>query len=409
MKNHTIAVILLASGVSSRTESSIPKQFFKLSNITLFEECLHTFYNNSAINYILPVVSQQHLSIIKPILEKFNPHTNSTPKTLTYHKASTNQLVTILPYCEGGASRNQSVLSGLLALKKINPTKVLIHDVSRPFINNSIINELINNTTNNVGALPALKVTDSFKEVENNFIVKDVAREKLYSVQTPQGFMFQEILSAYTNSKTTYNDDSSYFLENKKNKVKIIKGNIENSKITFPEDFEYLKKIVVTQETRVGQGIDIHEFTENAPLYLGGIQISHSKGLKGHSDADVVLHAVVDSLLGTIGLGDIGDFFPPSDPQWKNASSHIFVAKAMELIQAQNGTIINLDITIIAEEPKISSHKLAMKENIAKLLGVNPERINIKATTAEKLGFVGRGEGIYSCSIATIQFSNYRK
>ncbi|XWO13641.1 Bifunctional enzyme IspD/IspF [Candidatus Hepatincola sp. Pdp] len=389
MKNNTIAVILLASGLSSRTESTIPKQFFKLSNITLFEECLQTFYNNPHINYILPVINKQHLNTIQPIIANYSNQPHSPQ---------------VLPYCEGGNSRNQSVLFALLALAELDPTKVLIHDVSRPFISNSIINEVINNITNNIGVLPALKITDSCKEVENNFIVKDVAREKLYSVQTPQGFMFQEILSTYTNSKNTYNDDSSYFLENKKNKVKIVKGDMKNSKITFPEDLEYLKKIVTNQETRVGQGIDIHEFAENTPLYLGGVKIPYSKGLKGHSDADVVLHAIVDSLLGTVGLGDIGDYFPPSDLKWKNASSHIFVAKAQELIRAQHGTIINLDITIVAEEPKISSYKLAMKENIAKLLELSPERINIKATTAEKLGFVGRGEGIYACSIATVQF-----
>lgn len=394
MKNNTIAVILLASGVGSRVKSSTPKQFLKLSNITLFEECLQTFFNNSAINYILPVINKQHLSVVKPLLASYSNSKTSTPQ--------------ILNYCEGGTSRSQSVLRGLLALKELNPTKVLIHDVSRPFVSNPIINDVINTIAPKIGALPALKITDSIKEVENGFISQNVERDKLYSVQTPQGFMFQEILNAYLFSKNTYNDDSAYFLENKQNKVKIITGDIKNSKVTFPEDLEYLKKITMKTETRVGQGIDIHGFAENTPLYLGGIKIPYPKGLKGHSDADVVLHAVVNSLLGTIGLGDIGDFFPPSDSQWKDAPSHIFVTKAKELVQAKSGIIINLDITILAEEPKISPYKLSMKKNIANLLEINLECVNIKATTAEKLGFIGRNEGIYASCIATVQFSNYK-
>ena len=298
----------------------------------------------------------------------------------------------------GGDTRQLSVRAGLEALAADPPERVLIHDAARPLIPHEIITRLLEALEGSCGAIPTLPVVDSLVVAQGAVRAGKADREALRRVQTPQAFRYTEILAAHRawTGPPDAGDDAEV-LGAWGGEVVLIEGSETLKKLTLPEDFTSPPLPV-----RCGTGYDVHRLVEGEELWLGGIRIAHDKGLSGHSDADVVLHAVVDALLGAIGDGDIGSHFPPSDPQWKGAPSSAFVRHAAERIAAAGYRLGNLDLTIICEAPRIGPHRDAMRAAIAGLLGVDIAQVSVKATTTEQLGFTGRGEGIAAQAIVTL-------
>lgn len=296
----------------------------------------------------------------------------------------------------GGATRQQSVARALSAIGSAD--RVLIHDAARPDLPETVIARLLDALDNAPGAIPVLPVVDSLSRDENGLMVGTARREELRRVQTPQAFRFADIRSAHAawEGDPVAGDDAQV-LRAAGGAVAHIAGDERLAKLTFAEDF-----MTALPPMRVGMGYDVHRLAEGEELWLGGIRIEHDRGLAGHSDADVALHAIVDALLGAIANGDIGSHFPPSDPQWKGASSDRFLAHAARLVTDAGYAVGNIDLTIICEAPKIGPHRQAMRERIADLLGVDINAISVKATTTERLGFTGRGEGIAAQAIASV-------
>ncbi|GAA5095362.1 bifunctional 2-C-methyl-D-erythritol 4-phosphate cytidylyltransferase/2-C-methyl-D-erythritol 2,4-cyclodiphosphate synthase [Bartonella acomydis] len=315
---------------------------------------------------------------------------------------------------EGGETRQISTLHGLHALKNFRPKYVHIHDGARPFIENQLFERIHTTINHQEGVLPVLAVSDTLKHVNNaHHVLETIPRTHLYSAQTPQCFPFELILAAHEKAqqfcKDDFTDDCA-IAEWFGIPMRTVPGDPNNIKITWHEDFDtahlYLqKKMQIFPDIRIGNGYDVHSFEEGTSLTLCGIKIPFHKKLNGHSDADVALHALTDALLATRGAGDIGTHFPPSDPQWKNASSEIFLRHALDIVTQAGGRIANVDITLIAEEPKIGSYRQIMVENLMHILKISSDRISIKATTNEKLGFIGRGEGIAAFATASVLYS----
>ena len=296
-------------------------------------------------------------------------------------------------FITGGESRHLSVSRAIKVLPK-NNFLLLIHDAARPGIDHLIIDKLINGLGKEFSCvIPTLPMNDSV--IKKDKFLSSVKREKLYRIQTPQIFS-SNVLSFKDFNKNNDASDESEIIIRKNKKVKIIKGNEKLHKITTEWDYKFLMNIFDTKNNiRIGNGFDVHAFTkEPSKLILGGVIIDYQFGLKGHSDADVLLHSITDAILGSISMGDIGTHFPPNESKWKNANSSIFLKKSLKLLKEKNGEINNLDITIICEEPKISKYTKEIQKNLSKLLNIKEEKISLKATTTEGLGFTGRKEGI---------------
>ena len=296
----------------------------------------------------------------------------------------------------GGETRQQSVLIGLEAIASAEI--VLIHDAARPDIPYQVIERLLAALTDHPGAIPVLPVVDSLVFEKSDLMGLPADRELLRRVQTPQAFHYDTILQAHLawDKRTTASDDAQV-LQAFGGEVALVEGDERLKKLTFANDFEDARPPV-----RIGTGFDVHKLAAGEELWLAGVKIESEYGLAGHSDADVALHAVVDALLGAIACGDIGSHFPPSDPQWKGASSDRFLQHAAKMVESAGFRVGNIDLTIICEAPKIGPHRNAMRGRIAELLGVDIEAVSVKATTTEGLGFAGRGEGIAAQAVATV-------
>ncbi|MBX7531575.1 bifunctional 2-C-methyl-D-erythritol 4-phosphate cytidylyltransferase/2-C-methyl-D-erythritol 2,4-cyclodiphosphate synthase [Qipengyuania sp. 1XM1-15A] len=296
----------------------------------------------------------------------------------------------------GGETRQQSVANGLAAVG--NCDRVLIHDAARPVLPRAVISRLLNALEDRPGAIPVLPVVDSLAVDNAGVMAGSAQRDALRRVQTPQAFRFGEITAAH---RAWQGDllagDDAQVLAAAGGSIALVEGDERLKKLTYAEDF-----VSELPPVRIGSGYDVHKLVSGEELWLGGIRIEHDKGLAGHSDADVALHAIVDALLGAIGNGDIGSHFPPSDPQWKGASSDKFLSHAAKLVDEAGYRTGNVDLTIICEAPKIGPHRDAMRDRIANLLGVDTGAISVKATTTERLGFTGRGEGIAAQAVATV-------
>ena len=327
-----------------------------------------------------------------------------------YHESlaglSSGKLLQPVP---GGATRQLSVAAGLDALAQLSPDAVLIHDAARPFISSNCIAGTISALELFDGAIAAAPVTDTLKRGEGGMISGTVSREGLWRAQTPQTFRFQKILEAHRaaaeTAQTDFTDDAA-IAEWAGLTVALVENASENMKITTAGDLA-MADLIATRgaaDVRCGTGFDVHAFAEGDHVTLCGIKIPHTQGFEAHSDGDAGLHALTDALLGTIGAGDIGDHFPPSDPQWRGADSAIFLTHAVKLVTARGGRITNADLTLICERPKIGPHREAMRARMAELLGVERERVSVKATTSEGLGFTGRQEGIAALATATVVF-----
>lgn len=389
-----IAALIVAAGRGNRFGSSTPKQYQKLMGKLVLRYSLERFANHPSI------------SIVKTVIHPNDKH--------LYDEAATG--LNILPPTNGGEARQDSVRLGLQSIQDENPDIVLIHDGARPFVCNEIIDAAINALSNDIdGAIPAIQITDTLKrattqnEEELPIIEGTIDRKYLWSVQTPQAFKFKVLFDSHLKTAGKQLTDDAAVIEQFGSKVALSKGKEENFKITSFKDLKKAENALNNFKRdnnmiKIGNGFDVHKFATGNSVILCGVEIPHTHKLEGHSDADVALHALTDALLGTIGAGDIGTHFPPSDDKWKGAKSDIFVKHAVELIEQKDGNISNIDITIICEAPKIGKFRQEMVDNLSLITGVNPENINIKATTTEGLGFTGRKEGIASMCSVLISF-----
>ncbi|WP_141211570.1 bifunctional 2-C-methyl-D-erythritol 4-phosphate cytidylyltransferase/2-C-methyl-D-erythritol 2,4-cyclodiphosphate synthase [Brucella grignonensis] len=386
------AAVIVAAGRGERAGQSTegPKQYRRIGGEAVLARTLRAFAQCAAIDQIVVVIHADDAALYDNAIAD---------------RSSNIRVVT------GGPTRQESTRLGLLALGEDAPQYVLIHDGVRPFIEQDLLARIFDNLTPEEGVLPALAVSDTLKQSASDGTVKTtVPRAGLFAAQTPQAFPFAPILvaheKAFTSGRSDFTDDASiaefYGLS-----VRIIEGSADNTKLTWAKDIEMADKrlrhgMTSFPDIRTGNGYDVHSFEPGDHVTLCGVAIPHDKKLNGHSDADVALHALTDALLATRGAGDIGTHFPPSDPQWKGAASHIFVEHAVKIVREAGGRIANADVTIIAEEPKIGPHRPAMTEAMANMLGISLDRISVKATTNEKMGFVGRGEGIAAIVTATV-------
>jgi len=315
----------------------------------------------------------------------------------------------LLPPVHGGAERSDTVRLALEALAPRTPEVVLIHDAARPFASPALYRALADHARTGEGAIAAEPVVDALWREADGLADAPAPRAGLWRAQTPQAFPYRALLRAHQAGGPPALDDAEVF-RRAGGRVRLIPGEPENFKITTTADLARAEGLVAAREARmsdirVGHGFDVHRFCPGDHVRLCGVAIPHDRGLEGHSDADVGLHALADAIYGAIGDGDIGQHFPPSDPQWKGAESHIFLRHAGERVAARGGRIANVDVTLLCERPKIAPHAAAMKARIGELLGLEPDRVSIKATTMERMGFVGREEGMGAIATATVILS----
>ncbi len=302
----------------------------------------------------------------------------------------------------GGATRAASVQAGLAALTGPPEARVLIHDAARPFLDAATINRVLAALDVQEAALPVLPVADSLRRGTDGVMGESIGRDGLWRAQTPQGFRLGALRRAYAAwpAGSAPTDDVEVARAAGQG-VALVAGDPRLMKLTFPEDFA-MAEAIIPRQTRVGQGFDAHRWGPGSSVWLCGVEIPHDQTLIGHSDADAGLHALTDAILGAMGDGDIGDHFPPTDPQWKGASSDRFLVHAVERLHARGGRLVNIDVTLICERPKVKPHRQAMRERLAALLSLPLDAVSVKATTTEAMGFTGRGEGLAAQAVATI-------
>ncbi len=386
-----IAALIVAAGRGSRAGGEVPKQYAWVGGAPVIVQSLHTFGSLDEVGWVQYVIHPDDADLYRQQLGE-----------------SWNKLQ---PPAFGGATRQASVLAGLLALEEHKPDYVLIHDAARPFVSHMTIAKVIASLAKYPCAIAAVPLADTLKRADSSGVVSEtIERAGLWRAQTPQGFRFSDILNAHRAAaaagKHDFTDDAAV-AEWAGLDVALVEDSAANVKLTTAEDIVAADRrlrsaMTETYETRTGTGFDVHKFCDGDHVWLGGVKISHTHSLEGHSDADVVLHALTDAILGAIGDGDIGQHFPPSDPKWKGAASKIFLEDAARRVRERGGKIVNVDVTVLAEAPKIGPHRRATQAVIAAALGLTPDRVGVKATTTEGLGFIGRGEGIAAMASATL-------
>ncbi|WP_373085575.1 bifunctional 2-C-methyl-D-erythritol 4-phosphate cytidylyltransferase/2-C-methyl-D-erythritol 2,4-cyclodiphosphate synthase [Sneathiella sp.] len=378
-----VIALIVAAGRGQRTGLDLPKQYIEIAGKTVLRRSVEAFARHPGIDEVCVVINAEDEE--------------------RYQKALGE--LAVRPWVAGGAERQASVANGLESLTETPPNFVLIHDAARPFVTQALITDCLEALHRAEAVLPAVRSTDTLKICEGNVITGGIDRDTVVAAQTPQCFAFAPILAAHRAFAGSGATDDIALAEMAGLTVAMVAGDVENFKITTAADIDKARRRIVgaLTDVRSGQGVDVHAFEAGRELWLAGIKIPHNKGLKGHSDADVALHALTDALLGALGAGDIGTHFPPSDSRWKGVASEIFLKHSASLIAAANGVISNIDLTIICEAPKISPYRQAMIARIAEILGISEARVSVKGTTTEKLGFTGRGEGIAAQAIATIR------
>jgi 2-C-methyl-D-erythritol 4-phosphate cytidylyltransferase/2-C-methyl-D-erythritol 2,4-cyclodiphosphate synthase len=370
------AALIVAAGQGTRIGAPVAKQFAPLAGKPMLAHSFAALSSHPAIDSVMVVIGEGQEAALDAALGEVS-------------------------FVIGGATRRESVANGLAA---IDAEQVLIHDAARPFLSHAVIDALLAALETHEGALPALPVADTLAQ-GGEALGETVPRDGLVRVQTPQAFRTATIRAAHqawpTDREAT---DDAQMVRALGRTVAIVPGDIALEKITHPADFVAAEaRHAAAMRVRTAQGYDVHRFAVGEELWLGGVRIPHDKGLSGHSDADVALHAITDALLGVIGAGDIGMHFPPSDPQWRGAASARFLEHAASLLAAQGGVIDFIDLTIICEAPKIGPHRDSIRASIAAILHLPAARISVKATTTERLGFTGRGEGMAAQAIATVR------
>jgi 2-C-methyl-D-erythritol 4-phosphate cytidylyltransferase/2-C-methyl-D-erythritol 2,4-cyclodiphosphate synthase len=375
-----VIALLMAAGRGSRFGADRPKQFLPLLGRPVLRHAAEALLAGGHVDAILPVVGPGESAAVEALLAGL-PH---------------------LPAVEGGATRQDSVRAGLEALAADPPELVLVHDAARPILPPGTIPALLAALAEHPGAIPAQPVSDTLKAGEAGIILRTLPRAGLFRAQTPQAFRFATLLAAHRAATAEVTDDAA-LLEQAGLSVALLPGSESNLKVTYPEDLPRAEAALLpTLIPAMGTGFDVHRLVEGRPLILCGVTIPHPLGLDGHSDADVGLHALCDAIYGALAEGDIGRHFPPSQMQWKDADSARFLRHAAERVAARGGIVTHVDVTLICEQPKITPHADAMRNRLAELLGIPVGRVSVKATTTEKLGFTGRGEGIAAQAAATL-------
>ncbi len=376
MTNHSTAALIVAAGRGTRAGGLVPKQWQSVAGKPVMDWTLEKFAAHPQIDRIVLVLHPEDLG---------------TPLAV-----QPDEVVA------GGADRAASVRAGLAALADTGTTHVLIHDVARPCVSNTVISAVIAALDRLDAAAPALTVTDALWTGDDSIVTGVQDRSGLFRAQTPQGFNYAAIVAAHAAHPGGAADDVEV-ARHAGLSVAIVPGSEDNLKITHPADFERAARILRgPMSIRVGNGFDVHAFGPGDHVTLCGIDIPHSHGLVGHSDADVSMHTVTDAIYGALSEGDIGQHFPPSDPQWKGAASEIFLRHAVQLAAEKGFGIGNVDCTIVCEYPKIGPHAAAMRNHMARLMGCSLDQVSVKATTSERLGFTGRGEGIACIATCTL-------
>lgn len=389
----TISALIVAAGrgVRAASESALPKQYCPIGGVPILARTIAAFADHPRVHEILVVIHPDDASL--------------------YASASRPFAARLRKPVAGGVRRQDSVCLGLEALAEAAPSSVLIHDAARPFVDRALIDRVIDSLAANDATLPCLPVADTLKWVARGKVIGTAERDQLFRAQTPQGFKFEAILAAHRKaakeSGRAFTDDAAvaewYGLD-----VALVEGAEDNRKLTTAEDMRLADELLQPRRghdagtMRVASGYDVHAFGPGDAVILCGVSIPHEKKLVGHSDADVALHALTDALLGTIADGDIGVHFPPSDARWRGAASEIFVKHAAAKVRERGGSIVHADITLLCEAPRIGPYRDQMRGRVAELLGIEPSRVSLKATTNEGLGFIGRGEGIAAIATATV-------
>jgi 2-C-methyl-D-erythritol 4-phosphate cytidylyltransferase / 2-C-methyl-D-erythritol 2,4-cyclodiphosphate synthase len=386
----SVAVVIVAGGAGFRAGGELPKQYQLIGGRPVIWWTLKAFVDHPGVSHVQTVIGAGHGSLFAEAIAGLK----------------------VAPPVVGGDTRQDSCRIGIAACTGAGLQKVLIHDAARPFVSADLISHVIAELDRSEGVVPGLPVADTMKFAPGGLVERTVDRQGLWGVQTPQGFDLKAILvaheKAYDQDLGGLTDDAAV-AEKFGIKVRVIAGRVENRKLTTAEDIREADQFLMARanserpDVRVGQGIDFHEFEDGDAVVLCGIKIPHDRKLKGHSDADAAMHALTDAILGALGEGDIGTFFPPSEAKWKGVSSSLFLQKAVDLLNERNGIIANVDITILAEAPRVGPHIVAMKTLLSPLLHISADRIAIKATTTEKLGAIGRREGLAAFATATVR------
>ena len=374
----TTTALIVAAGSGSRMGGPIPKQFRRLAGKPVLRWAVEALIRHPAVQHVRVVVGPGQQQDAAAALEGF----------------------AVGDFIEGGAERADSVRRGLAA---IEGEAVLVHDAARPFCPPAVVDRLLASLEFFEGAAPVLPVGDTLARVGET-LEEPVDRNDIGRVQTPQAFRLGALKSAYERWEGPSPTDETTVVRAAGMRVAVVEGDPALDKLTLPSDFERAEQWLAGRlSPRTGMGFDVHAFSGEGPMRLGGIEIAHDRGLAGHSDADVVLHAITDALLGAAGLGDIGEHFPPSDARWKGADSSLFLTHAVELLRAMGAVIDHIDCTVIAEAPKVGPYRAAMRDRIAEIAGLSVDRVSVKATTSEGLGFTGRREGIAAQAVASIR------
>ena len=384
--------LVVAAGRGSRLGGEVPKQYRNLGGRPVLRYSLQAFLEHPRVDAVGAVID---------------------PEDRPHYDAATQGL-DLLPPVAGGETRQDSVRLGLESLAGLGPARVLIHDAVRPFVDPAVISRIIAALDGKPGAIAAVPVTDTLKRAADDNIAETVDRKELWRAQTPQGFRYPEILAAHRAAHRAATGagltDDAAVAERAGLEVALVMAGEDNFKITTEADLERAQRLIgeTTTEVRVGMGFDAHRFAANKAkeevhVMLCGVAVAHDRQLLGHSDADVGLHALTDAILGAIGQGDIGSHFPASDPEWRGAASETFLRHAARMVAERRGEILHLDLTLICEAPKVRPHHAAMVAQIARILDLSENRISVKASTTDRLGFTGRGEGIAAQAAATLR------
>lgn len=398
MVSHSdIAILVVAGGRGSRAGEGLPKQYRPLAGVTVLARTLAAMRAGAPGARLKVVIHPDDQGLYAQSVAELDAATRDALSGVAL----------------GGATRQESVRNGIEALAQEGaPEIVLIHDAARPFATPELIGRAIEAARAHGAAVPGAPVNDTVKEIDAaGFVVATPDRARLRAVQTPQSFRFPLILEAHRAAAAGAREltDDAMVAEAAGCAVFVFPGDPANFKLTTPEDFaramDQLKapSLADLPDVRMGQGYDVHAFAEGDHVWLGGVAVPHSHALAGHSDADVLMHAITDAVLGAIAEGDIGAHFPPSDPQWKGAPSRIFLEHACKLVRGRGGMIAHIDATIVCEAPKVGPHRDAIRAKLAEIMGMTLDRVAIKATTTEKLGFTGRREGVAALAIATVR------
>ncbi len=386
------AALIVAAGRGVRAGTGhVPKQYQPLAGTPILARTLATFLAHPAVDRVLVVIGAGDEEIYRSIAPRHDK---------------------LMAPVAGGATRQASVLAGLAGLADAHPARVLIHDAARPFATPALIGRVVAALGHADAVVPTVPVASTLKQVDaDGRVTATIPRNGLQAAETPQGFAFDAILAAHNRARSEADEftDDAAVAEWAGLSVVAVPGDPGNVKLTTAHDIEEANRRLTAQaalaagDVRVGVGYDVHAFGPGYEIILGGVAVPHSRGVVGHSDADVALHALTDAVLGAIGDGDIGQHFPPSDPQWRGASSDRFLADAVARVASRGGMIAHLDVSVVAEGPKLAPYREAMRARIAEICGISIDRVGVKATTAEGLGSIGRREGIEAHAVATVR------